>query len=119
MDGLYVEVHYVEVYMQCWSCFKVWLKQNFFDMKDFDCNYSLIYPTFFRWLLQFLPLFIFLFASKTSLLSLQSHPRDALWGSFQAKLTIRPFRPKFAQKMDLGLKFHKNFVKIKFSILEV
>ena len=56
MDGLYVEVHYVEVYMQCWSCFKVWLRQNFFDMKDFNCNYSLIYPLFFRWLLQFLPL---------------------------------------------------------------
>ena len=42
MDGLYVEVHYVEVYMQCLSSFKVWLRQNFFDMKDFNCNYSLI-----------------------------------------------------------------------------
>ena len=48
--------HYVEVYMQFWSCFKVWLKQNFFDMKDFNCNYNLIHPTFFRWLFQFLPL---------------------------------------------------------------
>ena len=30
------------------SCFKVSLKQNFIDMKDFNCNYNLIYPTFFR-----------------------------------------------------------------------
>ena len=33
---------------------KFWLKQNFFDKKDFDCNYNPIYPTFFCWLLQFL-----------------------------------------------------------------
>ena len=48
--------HFVEVYIQFWSCFKVWLKQNFFDTKDFNCNYNPIYSTFFRWLLQFLPL---------------------------------------------------------------
>ena len=43
--------HYVEVYMQFWSCFKVWLKRIFFYMKDFTCNYNLIHPTFFHWLL--------------------------------------------------------------------
>ena len=47
--------HYVEVYMQSSSCFKVWLKQKLFDMKGFNYNYNLIYPTFFRCLLQFLP----------------------------------------------------------------
>ena len=47
--------HYLVVQVQFWSCFKVWLKQDFFEMKDFNCNYNLIYPTFFRWLLQFLP----------------------------------------------------------------
>ena len=45
--------HYVEVYMQFWSCFKVWMKQRFFDMKDFNCNYNLIYLTFFIRLLPF------------------------------------------------------------------
>ena len=43
--------HCVEVYMQFWSCFKVWLKRIFFYMKDFTCNYNLIHPTFFHWLL--------------------------------------------------------------------
>ena len=38
---------YVEVYVQSWSCFKVWLKQDFFDKKDFDFNNDPIYPTFF------------------------------------------------------------------------
>ena len=36
--------------------FQVWVTQNFFDIKDFIYNYNLIYPTFFSWLLQFLPL---------------------------------------------------------------
>ena len=35
-------------YMQFGSCFKVWLKQNNFDMKDFNCSCNLIYQTFFR-----------------------------------------------------------------------
>ena len=32
---------------------KFWLKQNFFEKKDFDCNNNPIYPTFFSWLIQF------------------------------------------------------------------
>ena len=34
--------------------FQSLIEQNFFDKKDFDCNYNPIYPTFFCWLLQFL-----------------------------------------------------------------
>ena len=55
--------HYVEVYLQFWSCFKVWLKQNYSDIKDFNCKYYLIYPTFFGWFLQ---LFIVMFVSRPS-----------------------------------------------------
>ena len=91
--------HYVEVYMQFCFCFKVWMKQNFIDMKDFNCNYTPIYPTFFNWLLQFLPLaaikiyeqqeltkfYIFIFASKPSSVSLQSHPQNTSCASFQVK----------------------------------
>ena len=40
--------HYAEVYMQFWSCFRVWLKKKNVDMKDFNCNYNPNYPTFFR-----------------------------------------------------------------------
>ena len=32
---------------------KFWLKQNFFDKKDFDCNNRPIYATFFCGLIQF------------------------------------------------------------------
>ena len=32
---------------------KLWLKQNVFDKKDFDCNNNPIYPTLFCWLIQF------------------------------------------------------------------
>ena len=80
---------YVEVYMQFWSCFKAWLKQTFFDMKDFNCNYNLIYPTFFRWSFQ---LFNFIFASKP---------------------------PSVSFQMDLSLEFQKTNVGIRISILEI
>ena len=107
---------YVEVYMQFWSCFKAWLKQTFFDMKDFNCNYNLIYPTFFRWSFQ---LFNFIFASKPPSVSFQSHPQDTLRVRLQAKWTIRFFRLKFARKMDLSLEFQKTNVGIRISILEI
>ena len=41
--------HYAEIYA---FCFKVWLKQNIFDMKEWKIlivTLILIYPTFFRW----------------------------------------------------------------------
>ena len=111
--------------MQFRSCFKVWLKQNSFDKEDFDCNYNTIYLTFFCWLLQFftfsdkkcqsnkhlIQLFIFIFASKPSFLSLQltssKYSVDQLPGKIK-QLNI--FDSKFAQKMDLGLEFQKTNV---------
>ena len=41
-----------------------------------------------------------------------------MWVSFQEKWTIRLFRLKFAQKMDLGLEFQKTIVGIKINILK-
>ena len=48
-DPLCKELYAILIVLQSF-----WLKQNFFDKKDFDCNYGLIYPTFFCWLLHFL-----------------------------------------------------------------
>ena len=115
------------------SCFKVWLKQNFFYKKDFDSRYNPIYPLLFCWLLQCLllatikynrnkhliELFIFIFASKSSCVSLQSHPQDTLCTSFQEKWRIQPFWLKFAQKMDIDLEFQKTNPRIRISILEI
>ena len=42
-----MDAHYVKVYMYLDLVSKFWLKQNFFDNKDFDCNNNPIYPTFF------------------------------------------------------------------------
>ena len=47
MDGPLCKSLYVDLVS------KFWLKQNFFDKKDFDCNNNPIYPTFFCWLVQF------------------------------------------------------------------
>ena len=41
-------------------------------------------------------LFIFIFASKPSSVSLQSYPQDGLCANVQAKWIIQLFQPKFA-----------------------
>ena len=64
-------------------------------------------------------LFIFIFASKHSSVSLQSHPQDTLCTSFQAEWRIQLFRLKFAQKMDIGLEFQKINLRIRINILEI
>ena len=73
-------------------------------------------------------LLIFIFASKSPSVSLQSHPEDTVCTSFQTKWKIQLFLLKFAQKMDLGfknqhhrnlsLKLEKTNIKIRISILE-
>ena len=78
--SIFGEIWDVEVYMKFSSCFKAWLKQNFFDMKYFNYNYNLIYATFFS-----LIALIFIFASKPPSVSLQSHPQDTLCVHFHAK----------------------------------
>ena len=125
--------HYAEVYVQFWFCFKVWLKQNFFDMEDFNCNYDLIYTTFFHWLLQFLPLatikyksnkriiqlFIFAFAPN-----LPQYPCNYIREIHRVWVSRENKQFDFAdlnlpQKMDLGLEFQKTNVKIKISIFKI
>ena len=65
-------------------------------------------------------LFISIFASKPSSVSLQLHPQDNLCTSFQAKwIIIKPFRLKFAQTMDKGLEFQKTSLRIRINILEI
>ena len=64
-------------------------------------------------------LLIFIFASKPSSVSLQSHPRDTLCTSFQAKWRIELFRLKFAQKTDIRLEFQKTNLRIRISNLKI
>ena len=51
MDGLLFRGIYTVLIL-----FQSLVQAKFFDKKDFNCNYNLIYPTFFSRTLQFLPL---------------------------------------------------------------
>ena len=62
--------------------------------------------------------FIFIFASKPSSVSLQSHPEDILCTSFYAKWRTQLFRLKFVSKRDLGLEFQNTNLRVRISILE-
>ena len=64
-------------------------------------------------------LFIFIFASNPSAVSLQAHPQDTLCTSFQAKWRIQHFRLKFAKKIDISLEFQKTNLRVRISILEI
>ena len=126
-----------------WSCFKVWLKQNFFYKKDFDCSYNSIYPTLFCWLLQCLLLatikkleqqalntiihFYICFQTFLSTLTINPpflstltiNPQNTLCANFHAKWEIQLFQLTFTQKMYIGLKFQKTNLRIRISILEI
>ena len=113
-----------------WSYFKVWLKQSFFYKKDFDCSYNLIQPTLICWLLQCLllvtikykrnkhliQLFIFIFASKPSFVSLQSHLKVYL---LPGKVGNSTFSTQICPKTDIGLEFQKTNLRIRIRTLEI
>ena len=125
--------HYVEVYMQFLSCFQVWLKQNVFDIKDFICNDNLIYPTFFRWLLQFLSLattkiqehhalnkiihFYLCFQTFLGILAITSLRYSVC--QLPGKAGNSLFLLKFAQKIVICLNIQKTNVGIRINILEI
>ena len=116
-----------------WSCSKVWLKQNLFIRKiliaaiiSFIQHYFVDCSNFYfqlRWKYKsnkhLIQLFIFIFASKPSSVSLQSYPQDTLCTSFWGKWRIQPLRLKFSQKMDIDLEFQKTNLRIRISMLEI
>ena len=95
-----------------WSCLKVWLKQNFFYKKDFDCSYIPIYPTLFCWLLQFLlpnlPLYSYNHILK--ILCVPASRKSAEFNFFDSNLPEK--------WIYIRLEFQKTNLRIRISIFE-
>ena len=112
---------------------KFWLKQIFFDKKDFDCNNNPIYPTFFCFLLQFFFLatikieeqqalitIIYIYLRLQTFLSILtiSSSRYSLY-KFPGKMENSNFLTQICLKIDLSLGFQKTNLRIRTNILEI
>ena len=123
--------NYVKVFMQRWSCFKVWLKQNFFDMKDFgiemlkmlekksvSSRYSLCKFSGKKENFEFfgpnLPKNGFRVGnSENYCRNKYQHPRDTVCANFQPKRAFFTFSAQICQKFDFGVGISKILVWIR------